>query len=137
MCEHSCDPGAGSGGCSSHAPGRRAAFCYARALRQVDGDHDALTERAVIFQDWIPARLATLDAATAAGDPIRLRQVARDLRGMLVMIAARDAARVASELERDAGRRDMDAAFSSCLRLRREIERVLEALESHSWRRAA
>ena len=141
MREHFCDrgprgSGGGSAGCPGHAGGR-AAWCHVRALKQLEGDHQALHELARTFQELAPARLASLEAAAASWDAVRLRHVAHDLRGMLGMIAAGPAAEAAARVESAAEQGAVEEACSGCARLRQEIDRVLEALGKQSWKHAA
>jgi HPt (histidine-containing phosphotransfer) domain-containing protein len=106
-------------------------------LKQLEGDQQALRELARMFQELAPARLASLEAAAASWDVVRIRHVAHDLRGMLGMIAAGEAAEAAARVETAAEQGVVEEACSACARLRQEIDRVLEALGSRSWKHAA
>ena len=139
MGKHFCDRAAGgTSGCPGHAhSGVPVAWCYARALKQLEGDHQALYELARMFQELAPARLASMEAAAASWDAVRLRHVAHDLKGMLGMIAAVAAAQEAAQIEDAAERGAVEEACAGCGRLRREVDRVLEALGTRSWKHAA
>jgi HPt (histidine-containing phosphotransfer) domain-containing protein len=106
-------------------------------LKQLEGDREALHELARMFQELAPARLASLEAAAASWDAVRLRHVAHDLKGMLGMIAADQAAEAAARVEDAAEQGAVEAACSACARLREEIDRLLQALGTRSWKHAA
>jgi two-component system, sensor histidine kinase and response regulator len=89
------------------------------ALAIAGGDPALVRELARVFLSELPAKLAALRRATAAGDSEQIRQVAHALKGSAAGVGARAAA--------DASRRLESLGYSGNLKAAREALRELEA----------
>ena len=106
-----------------------AAFDLAELLGRIDGDRPLLVELVQVFRDGLPAMLADLDAAVAAGDADRLHRAGHSLKGALLNLSAHPAAALARDID-DAARRGelRRGAWADLERLRQELSRLEQAL---------
>jgi HPt (histidine-containing phosphotransfer) domain-containing protein len=74
-------------------------FDYGELLVRVDNDRELLRDLLVIFKEEFPRNLLALREAVAASDGNRVATAAHTLKGMLLNLAANQAAATAARLE--------------------------------------
>jgi CheY-like chemotaxis protein/HPt (histidine-containing phosphotransfer) domain-containing protein len=98
------------------------------ALEYSGGDRQLLAEVIGIFRGDYPRSLRRIDQALKRRDGEALRLAAHGLKGAIATIGAPAGRQAAAALEQAARAADFDAAQQASDRLRREVERLEEAL---------
>lgn len=98
-----------------------------RELSPDDGG-EFLRELIGIYLQDTPLRLAELDEALAKQDASTLGRAAHSIKGSSGNFGARNFAKVAEEIERQAKTGDLTATAPLCLQLKADYLRVAEAL---------
>ena len=114
---------------SSGAQAAHTAVDRSRLLAQLGGDDAAVTEVLARFDEEAPRMMAQIEDRAARGDAEGLARAAHRLRGALAWIAAEGGAEAASRVESVAHSGDRAGFGGSVAALRRELDRVLRAIE--------
>jgi two-component system, sensor histidine kinase and response regulator len=114
---------------ASPTPVLRPAVDRARLSTQLGDDDAAVTEVLARFKDEAPLMLAQIEDCLGRADAEGLARAAHRFRGALAWIAAETGAEAASRVESLARSGDRAGASESVATLRRELDRVLRAIE--------
>ncbi len=107
-----------------------AAIDEARLLERVGGDLEALRELVDVFLADAPSLLTRIDEAIDAKDARAVRATAHTLKGAVSNFAAPSATKAAARLQRIGEGNDLGSARAASDVLRRELERVRDALSA-------
>jgi two-component system sensor histidine kinase/response regulator len=108
-----------------------ASFDEATLRRRLSGDTELMTEAIRLFLDDLPARLADVGAAVAAGDAPALRAAAHALKGASATMSADRLAAVAAILEHAGAESRLDSIDTAWQRLSDESATVTDLLRRH------
>jgi len=101
---------------------------WAKALENLEGDEEILTELATVFLDECAGMMAQIRDAIDKGDAAALQRTAHSLKSSARIFIARPAADAAFQLETMGQSRDLTGVGATWMDLCREIERLNAAL---------
>ncbi|MES2789281.1 MAG: PAS domain S-box protein [Planctomycetota bacterium] len=112
---------------------RGAVFDRAKALAHSGGDLSILRETTDLFREHVGGYLAQIRQGIDAGDAQAVQQVAHTLRGSVRFYGADIAADLTFQLEGCGLTGNLTQGLELWSRLKREIQRLLEALAAEGW----
>jgi CheY-like chemotaxis protein/HPt (histidine-containing phosphotransfer) domain-containing protein len=121
-------------GHATAAPSNVAPPPYNRAvlLQNLGGDTELLDRVTVLFKENTPAYLARMHQAIAERDEVALKKAAHTLLSSLEVFGAHRARDIARTLQNPGELKNLDEAGSHFTELKKETDRILAALGSHS-----
>jgi len=107
-------------------------FNYSKALSQVDGDQDLLSEVAALFLQEYPKQLAAVREAIEQQDSRALKRAAHSLKGEASAFASQPVYEAATHIEASAEHKDFNAAKAAYVQLQEALDQLKPALEKAS-----
>ncbi|MEO8735085.1 MAG: response regulator [Edaphobacter sp.] len=104
--------------------------CTAELLERIDGDLAFLSELLQLFREDYPGQIRAAHAAASTGDAGTLQRVGHALKGALGNLAASASSQLAGQLESMGRTGDIKLAAITVAELEKELERVVETLDS-------
>ena len=123
-------PGSGADGNGQAAPEPGASIDLDAVLARVEGDRDLLAELTRIFGEQAALQLASIRSAIDTGDALTLERTAHALRGAVANFGAREAVRLAHELELAGRQGDLTMVSPLAAELDAEVGAVEDALQA-------
>ncbi|HUG89719.1 MAG TPA: response regulator [Planctomycetaceae bacterium] len=114
---------------NSRPPGEAPPIDVAKALKRLDGDRNLLTDMAGFFNEDAPELLRKIELSLERGDAQCVQRSAHSLKGLAANFNADRAVAAAFDLEQLGESGDLSHAVVMYRRLRREVQRVIGALE--------
>jgi HPt (histidine-containing phosphotransfer) domain-containing protein len=109
---------------------QEAAVCATELLERIDGDRAFLSELLALFRDDYPVQIRAAREAVKTGNAEALQRSGHALKGALANLAAPASSRLAGQLESMGRAGDTQFAAGKLADMEKELERVIEELES-------
>jgi two-component system sensor histidine kinase/response regulator len=109
---------------------QEAAVCATELLERIDGDRVFLSELLALFRDDYPVQIRAAREAVKTGNAEALQRSGHALKGALANLAASASSRLAGQLESMGRAGDTQFAAGKLADMEKELERVIEELES-------